>query len=93
MSDKDHVCCLMFNEMSIRQTLCFNQKHGCIKGFEDIGSQGRTSNIANHALIFMLCGLCQKWKQPVDYYLTNVSKSVKMLASSFLEGGSWHLHV
>jgi len=30
---------------------------------EDLGSQGRTSNIANHALVFMVHGLSQKWKQ------------------------------
>jgi hypothetical protein len=79
MPDKDHVCCLMFDEMSIRENLYFNQKLGCIEGFEDLGSQGRTSNIANRALVFMLRGLCRKWKQPVAYYLTHGSTSVEML--------------
>jgi len=79
MPDKDHVCCLMFDEMSIRENLCFNQKLGCIEGFEDLGSQGRTSNIANRAQVFMLRGLCQKWKQPVAYYLTHGSTSGEML--------------
>ena len=61
MPDKDHVCCLMFDKKSIRENLCFNQKLVCIEGFEDLGSQGRTSNIANRAPVFMLHGLCQKW--------------------------------
>jgi hypothetical protein len=58
----------MSDEMSVRENLCFNQKFDCIEGFEDFGSQGRTCNIANHALVFMIRGLCRKWKQPVAYY-------------------------
>jgi hypothetical protein len=59
----------MFDKMSIRENLHFNQKFDCIEGFEDLGSHSRTSNIANHALVFMLHGLHKKWKQPVAYYL------------------------
>ena len=73
MSDKDRMCCLMFHEMSIREHLHFNQKNDCIEGFEDLGRHGRTSNIANHALVFMLRGLRKRWKQPVAYYLTRGS--------------------
>jgi hypothetical protein len=62
MSDRDKYCCLLFDEMSIRENLYFNQKFDCIEGFEDCGSQGRTCNIANHALLFMICGLRRKWK-------------------------------
>ena len=51
MSDIDHMCCLMFDEMSLREYLHFNQKIDCTEGFEGLGSQGRTSNIANHALV------------------------------------------
>jgi hypothetical protein len=51
--------------MSIRENLGFDQKLGCIEGFEDLGSQDRRSNIANCALVFMLHGVCEKWKQPV----------------------------
>jgi len=36
----------MFDEMSIRRNLHFNQKFGSIEGFEDLGNQGRASNIA-----------------------------------------------
>ena len=57
MSDKACMCCLMFDEMSIREHLHFNQKIDCIEGFEDLGRHIRTSNIANHALAFMLHGL------------------------------------
>jgi hypothetical protein len=60
MSDEDHMCCFMFDEMSIRENLHCNQKFGSIEGFEDLGSHGRTGNIANHALVFMLHGICKK---------------------------------
>ncbi|PNF27942.1 hypothetical protein B7P43_G17525, partial [Cryptotermes secundus] len=61
MSGRDRYCCLMFDEMSIRENLHFNQKFDCI----DCGSQGRTCSIANHALLFMISSLLRKWKQPV----------------------------
>ena len=46
MSDGDCVFCFMFDEVSIRGNLHFNQKFGCIEGFEDLGNQGKTSNVA-----------------------------------------------
>jgi len=79
MSEKDRYCCLLFDEMSIRENVWFNQKFDCIGGFEDLGSQGRTCNIANHALLFMVRGLHRKWKQPVAYYLSRGSTKAEML--------------
>jgi len=57
MSEKDQYCFLLFDEMSIRGNVWFNQKFDCIEGFEDLGSQGRTCNIVNHALLFIVCGI------------------------------------
>ena len=71
--------------MSIRENVWFNQKFDCIEGFEDLGSQGRTCNIANHALLFMVCGLHQKWKQPVAYYLSRGSAKAEMLVQFLKE--------
>jgi hypothetical protein len=65
--------------MSIRENVWFNQKFDCIEGFEDLGSQGRTCNTANHALLFMVRGLHLKWKQPVAYYLSRGSTKADML--------------
>jgi hypothetical protein len=79
-SGRDQYCCLMFNEMSVVQNLHFNQKFNCIEGFEDCGSLHRMCNVANHALVFMICGLHRKWKQPVAYYFTR--------AKAILQGGS-----
>jgi hypothetical protein len=72
--------------MSIRQNVWFNQKFDCIEGFEDIGSQGRTCNIANHTLLFMVRGLHRKWKQPVTYYLSRGSTKAEILVQFLNEG-------
>ena len=42
MPEKHRYCCLLFDEMSIRENVRFNQKFNCIEGFEDLG----TCNIA-----------------------------------------------
>jgi hypothetical protein len=47
----------MLEEMSVREHLQFNEKFGCFESFVDVGSHGGTSRFANHALVFMLCGL------------------------------------
>ena len=36
MSDKDRMCCLMFDEMSIREYFHFNQKIDCIKALRTL---------------------------------------------------------
>jgi len=84
-ADGDKVCCLMFDEMSIRQNFHFNQKFGCIDGFEDPGSQGRTSSIANHVLVSMLHGLRKRWKQPVAYYLIHGSTKGEMFVNFLMQ--------
>jgi len=85
ISEKDRYCCLLFDEMSIRENVRFNQKFNCIEEFEDLGSKGRTCNIANHALLFMVGGLHQKWKQPVAYYLSRGSTKAEMLVQFLKE--------
>ena len=79
ISEKDRYCCLLFDEISIRENVWFNQKFVCIEGYKDLGSQGRTCNIANHALIFMVRGLYQKWKQPLAYNLSRGNTKAEML--------------
>ena len=86
MSDKDRMCCLMFDEMSIREHLHFNQKIDCIEGFEDLERHGRTSNIANHALVYMLRGLCKRWKRPLVCYLAWGSTKGEMLLDFLMPG-------
>jgi len=71
--------------MSIRESVWFNQKFDCIEGFEDLPSRGRTCNITNHALLFMVCARYRKWKQPVAYYLSHGSTKAEMLVQFLKE--------
>jgi hypothetical protein len=90
MSKKDRYCCLLFDETSISENVRFNHKFDCIEGFEDLGSLGRTCNIANHALLFMARGLHRKLKWPVAYYLSRGSNKAELLVqflNKFL--GAW----
>jgi hypothetical protein len=56
-----------------------------IEGFEDLRSQGRTSNIANHALVFKLRSLRKKWKQAVAYCLIHTSNKGETLVNFLME--------
>jgi hypothetical protein len=49
-----------------------------LRVFKNLASQGRTCNTANHALIFMVCGLRRKCKQPVTYYFSCGSTKAKI---------------
>jgi hypothetical protein len=75
----DRYCCLLFEEMSIRENIRFNQKFDFIEGFQDHGSERRTCQLANHALVFMVRGVHRKWKQPLAYYLSCGSTKAEML--------------
>jgi hypothetical protein len=75
----------MFDKMSVREYLHFSWKIDGIEGFEDLGSHGRTSNIANCALVYMLSGLHKKWKQPVAFYLICRSTKSEMVVNFLME--------
>lgn len=70
LSNEERQCVLMFDEMSIKTSLDYDVKEDLIEGFEDLGPLGRTNNIANHALLFMLRGLKRQWKCPFAYFLS-----------------------
>jgi hypothetical protein len=75
----------MFDEMSGRELLLFTHKIDSIESFEELGRHGRASNIANHALVFMIRGLCKGWKYPVAYCLTTGNTKREMLVNFLME--------
>lgn len=79
MKEKEKYCVLMIDEMAIRQGVYLNKHNGNIEGMEDFGHLGRTNREATHALVFMLKGLNQRWKQPYCYYLTRDLKAEKLV--------------
>ena len=71
MDPIDRNVALVFDEMSIKQGLVYNEGTDSVEGFEDFGDVGQSRYIANHAIAFMVRGLASKWKQPVGYFLSS----------------------
>ena len=70
--------------MCIKDNLCYDASQDCVEGLEDFGNAGRSSYIANHASVFMVRGLVQKWKQPVGYFTTTGPMTPSLLKTSLL---------
>ena len=70
VTEKNKLCVITFDEMSLRAGLSYNITEDVVEGFEDFGSLGKTSKPANHALVFMVRGMIGKWKQPIGYFLS-----------------------
>jgi hypothetical protein len=70
--------------MAIKEHLTYDVSKDCVQGVEDLGFMGKTQNIANHASVFMVRGLVDKWKQPVGSFLTSGTMSSIVLKSMLL---------
>ncbi|CAK1592309.1 unnamed protein product [Parnassius mnemosyne] len=62
---------LIFDEMSIREHLQYNNKEDMVEGYQDHGVHGRTNQVATHALVFMVKSIREQTKQPIAYYLSS----------------------
>ena len=69
MPQRDRVCVLTLDEMSLKSGLYYDVRNDVIEGLQDLGSLGRTKSLASMALVFMVRGLGSKWKQPLSYFL------------------------
>ena len=70
-SDQDRQCVLLYDEMSLKCSLSYNTYMDCVEGLEDYGAIGKTRFMANNALVFMVRGLANKWKQCIGYFLSS----------------------
>lgn len=61
------ICTIVFDEVSLTPHLTFNEKKEKIIGFVDIAGE-RKLRFSDHALVFMLRGVCSSWRQSVAYY-------------------------
>ncbi|KAG8222590.1 hypothetical protein J437_LFUL002582 [Ladona fulva] len=75
------MCVLMFDEMSLKPHLDYRVKSDLIVGYEDHGHLGRSSRIAKFALVFMVRGLLQKWKQPIAVYFSSSPTKSEILVA------------
>lgn len=67
MKERDKMCFLMWDEMSLQPHLSYDTKKKHILGFEDFGKT-RCAKFADHALVFMVRGIQNGWKFPLAYY-------------------------
>jgi len=77
--EKDKLCILMWDEMSLEANLQYDQLNDKIIGFEDWGHR-RTSLIADHVLVFMVRGILKGWKFPLSYnFCKGQTKSAQLI--------------
>ncbi|KAG8232050.1 hypothetical protein J437_LFUL014426 [Ladona fulva] len=81
MEDCDRICVLMFDEMSIMEHCDYNASLDLIVGFEDYGCNRRSKCLAKYALLFMVCGVLRKWKQPIAFYFSASQTKSEMIVS------------
>lgn len=85
----DRLCSLMFDEMSLSPQIFYNKQKDTFEGFANSGDV----RFADHALVFMIKGLKQNFKQPVAYYFTNglqkieLKKLIKCVVSELQKSG------
>ena len=73
MEEKNKLCVLLFDEMSLKQSLNYNVERDYIEGLEDFGDliDSPKDKPASSATVFMARGLIGQWKQPFGYALTS----------------------
>ena len=67
---ENKLCIVAFDEMAVKSSLTYNREMDSVEGCEDYGGEDKTNKIANHVLVFMVKGLCIKWKQAVGFFYT-----------------------
>ncbi|KAK3933056.1 DNA transposase [Frankliniella fusca] len=79
MRENDKHVVLLFDEIFLRGRLFLNHTKDIVEGFENFGQRGRTNLVADHALVFMIQGIHNKWTQPVAFYFVSKTCPSSML--------------
>ena len=86
LQDRDRVCSLIVDEMSLKSNLAYDRAHDVVVGYEDFGSVlPRSALNATSVLTFMVRGLAANWKQPVGFVFTHNACSGTVLKSLLFE--------
>ncbi|CAG4929970.1 unnamed protein product [Parnassius apollo] len=64
---KKKLCSVLFDEVALTPHLTYDESQDEIIGFKDFGNE-REFKLCDHALVFMLKGVCSNWRQPIAYY-------------------------
>ena len=69
LSNRNKYCFILMDEMAIRKGFAYNKNLDKITGLAN-SSNNSSLRPATSALVIMLRGIVEKWKQPIGYYLT-----------------------
>ena len=84
----DKKCVVSFDEMKLKAGLSFDVEHDQIIGFENYGTFSiEKPRLATHALVFVVRGLCRKWKQVFGFFYSCESASSNVLKHLLHEDG------
>lgn len=79
MKLEDKLCIVMFDEMSLKPSVTYNERKDKVSGFVNNG-QEVFPEYADHAQVFMIRGLIRNYKQPVAYTFSQASTKGPELA-------------
>ncbi|KAJ8913087.1 hypothetical protein NQ315_006588 [Exocentrus adspersus] len=86
LSERDKICVVMFDEISLQPHVQLNL--GATHGFCN-NSFDTSTDIADHALVFMARGIARKWKQPLCYTFckatTKTSELIRLIKAVIRE--------
>ena len=86
MSSDERLCNLMVDEMCIKKSLHYDPSKDKVEGYATISEKQQKKKaylksatirkpekqVADHALVFMLRGIKNNWKQPFSFYFSAV---------------------
>lgn len=76
LDTKERDCVLVWDEMAIKELIEYDKGTDGLEGIQNLGSQGKSLDVANEALVFMAQGINSKWKFPISFYFTcNATKT------------------
>lgn len=75
LETKDKTCGVVFDAISIKSGIYHNTNKDKFEGGEDMGEYGTSEKCAQYAMVFMVKGLCRKYKQTLGYFFFNRSLS------------------
>ena len=67
--DTAKLVALAIDEVSIKEGLTYNSGRDIVEGYCE--GVSRTNELANHAIVFMIRGIVDKWKQAIGYFLSS----------------------
>jgi len=76
---RDKVCFVQFDEVAIHSGIFYNESKDRVDGFVDMDDGIESTEIADHALVFMVQGLYTNWKQPFAFFFTKGTVSASDL--------------